>query len=221
MNKPMNTPQDNPEPQPNPKKHLEVLTNPTTQAPDERGDPKLTEEVEVYLCDSIQKLQNKIITGGRVTAEDWAFNDEVNRWKRMPKKWREKLKSVESMKKETDEASKRHLSLKQWLGLLDLADHVGEKDRIRWVDKTFRFPGKGRITAHRGLHFGIGKIAIPLPEGLEFANTEPPATHDLRPFPKPEKPEDGGRPTDPKTLNPDERYPDNEGKDKGGAESAA
>ena len=168
----MNTPQANPDPQQDFKNPPEIPLRPKIRSLAKNEEPEMTTEVADYFSDSIHKLQEKMIAG-TATPADWDYNKEVETWKAMPKHWKKRLTSIEAMKKEAEEASKRHISLKQWLGLLDLAQHVGEKKRIRWIDKTFRFPGEGRITAQRSLHFGEGKITIPLPEGLEIEG-EPP-----------------------------------------------
>jgi hypothetical protein len=56
---------------------------------------------------------------------------------------------------ETDEnranASKRHISLDQWLSLSQIAHAKSAENPEQWIDNTFSFPGNGKIVALRGL----------------------------------------------------------------------
>ena len=132
---------------------------------------KLTPEVELYIQEHLRAVQDKLQNGEDVYEEDLAFIDEVKMWVGMPEEWRNKYVSIEEMKRagytreSSFEASKRGISIKQWLDLLHVAKADGKSRK--WIDETFTFPGGGKIEVERNLDLNLCTGLTTLPEGLE------------------------------------------------------
>jgi len=134
---------------------------------------QLTPEVEQYIREHFEAVQQKLANGEQVYDEDLAFIKDVRLWVSIPDNVRGKFPSIEVLKKsgELEEAAKRHISPKQWLDLLHLAE-AKNKDKI-WIEESFRFPGGGRIKTNRDIDCGdLDIMNCPsltfLPEGLEI-----------------------------------------------------
>jgi len=105
---------------------------------------QLAPEVEAYIREHLEIVQQKYANNEPVYEEDLEFIKDVRLWVSLQDNVRQMFPTIESMNKEaTDEAVKRHISPKQWLDLLHVAE-AARKDK-KWIDETFRFPGGGRI----------------------------------------------------------------------------
>jgi len=138
----------------------------------EKKKVKLSPEVQAYAGEHLEAVQEKLIAGEPVYQSDLDFMDEVRLWVVMPEEWREKYPTIEAMKSVDDvqevhkEAKKRHISMRQWIALLHVAEYMMGPDEA-WIDKTFMFPGGGKIKREGDLHLSFCVGLTALPEGLE------------------------------------------------------
>ena len=140
----------------------------------EKEKVQLTPEVEEYVRSHVRAVQDKLQAGQDVRESDLEFIAKVRTWVMMPQELREKYKSVEEMVKSDEmndvtsldayEANKRHISPKQWLDLLHVAEASGKKKE--WIDKMFQFPGGGKIQVEEDLVLHNHVKVTRLPEGL-------------------------------------------------------
>jgi hypothetical protein len=137
----------------------------------EKEKVQLTPEVENYVREHIRAVQDKLQVGQDVYEKDLEFIPNVNLWVLMPKEWREKHPSIEDILKDKEiidiwpEISKRHISVTQWQDLLHMAEASGNEKE--WIDKTFQFPGGGKIKVEKDLELGGSTELKKLPEGLK------------------------------------------------------
>ena len=137
---------------------------------------KLTPEIEKEIREHLAEAQARAEKGEPMTQEMAEFMENVRMWAGMPEAWRNSLKTVEEMKKDSEvmgqireapkEAKQRHISVQQWLNLLHVAEANGERDKKRWIDKTFQFPGEGKIETGEELNLTDCSGLTSLPEGL-------------------------------------------------------
>ena len=115
------------------------------QSEAEKNKVQMTPEVQKYIRDHLEAVQQKLANREEVTVVDMQFMQDVRLWVSLPEGLRVKYRSIDEMYKaeEIRESSERRISLNQWLDLLHLAE-AAEKDK-KWIDETFRFPGGGRI----------------------------------------------------------------------------
>ena len=126
----------------------------------EKEKVQLTPEVEEYVREHVRAVQDKLQAGQDVYESDLEFIPKVKMWV---------------------EAIRRKISLKQWLDLLHVAK--AREKNIDWIDKTFQFPGGGKVKAEeewrisiphkprrsvvKGLYLTGCTGLTSLPEGLE------------------------------------------------------
>jgi len=127
---------------------------------------QLTPEVQKYIRDHLEAVQQKLANREEVTVVDMQFMQDVRLWVSLPEGLRVKYRSIDEMYKaeEIRESSERRISLNQWLDLLHLAE-AAEKDK-KWIDETFRFPGGGRIETDI-INLNTCTSLKSLPAGLE------------------------------------------------------
>ena len=139
----------------------------------EGGKPKvkLTPEIEKEIRKHLAEAQARAERGEPMTQEMKEVMENVRLWVGMPEAWRNRLRTVEEMTKypliikAPEEAKQRHISVRQWLDLLHMAQARAERGKKRWIDQTFLFPGGGKIDA-KSLDLGKCTGLTILPEGL-------------------------------------------------------
>jgi len=127
---------------------------------------QLTPEVEAYIREHLEAVQQKLANREEVTEDDMQFMQDVRLWVSLPDNLRQMFPTIEGMSKEISyETIKRHISPKQWLDLLHVASAVGKEKK--WIDETFRFPGDGIIvTVDKYFNLAYCSSLISLPNKL-------------------------------------------------------
>ena len=141
----------------------------------EKEKVQLTPEVEEYVRSHVRAVQNKLQAGQDVYENDLEFILKVKMWVLMPKEWRNKYTSIEDMETNEElkgatvsdvyETIKRDISIKQWMDLLHMTEVAEEKRE--WIDKTFLFPGNGKIETKGNFNLENCTGLTKLPEGLK------------------------------------------------------
>jgi len=148
---------------------------------------QLTPEIESYIREHLEAVQQKLANREEVTEDDMKFMQEVKLWVSLPEEWRVGYKSIEDMKKSREvnemiqEASSREISPKQWFDLLQIAAVVSdlkkpfneifgystpEDEEKAWIDKTFEFPGSSQILTVGQLNLRESARLKSLPDNL-------------------------------------------------------
>ena len=135
----------------------------------EKAKVKLTPEIEQEIREHLAEAQARAERGEPMTQEMAEFMENVRLWVEMPEGWREKLRTVKDMKNDDEwrEIKKCHISVRQWLDLLRMAEAKEEKDEKGWIHENFQFPGEGKIRLVTNLDFRHLSNLKGLPEGLE------------------------------------------------------
>jgi len=147
---------------------------------------QLTPEVEAYIREHLEAVQNKLANREEVMVDDMKFMQDVRLWVSLPEEWRGRYRGIEEAinSKEVQaalnrkinfneaviEAQKRKISFNQWLDLLHVAETI-KKDKKwikekEWIDETFRFPGFNRIETVEDLEVFKGTSLTCIPAGL-------------------------------------------------------
>jgi len=128
---------------------------------------QLTPEVQAYIREHIEAVQQKLANREQVTDDDMRFMQDVRLWVSMAEEDRKNFVSIDEMKKNEEllEAAKRKINLKQWLDLLHIVK-AAHKDR-KWIDETFTFPGNGKIETPGNLLLNGCTSLTHLPDNLQ------------------------------------------------------
>jgi len=144
----------------------------------EKAKVKLTLEIEQEIREHLAEAQARAERGEPMTQEMVEFMENVRLWVGMPEEWREKLRTVEVMRKDPEiiraptEAKQRHISVQQWLDLLHLNNVISEKSGKKhhektWINTVFQFLGGREIFIAGSLDLSFCKNLNRLPEGLK------------------------------------------------------
>jgi len=146
---------------------------------------QLTPEVKQYIREHLDAVRQKLANREEITEDDMKFMQDVRLWISLQEEMRRKYRSIEEMKQSSEvseavkEASARGISPKQWFDLLHIATVVTERieifnkvfgypegQKIAWIDKTFEFPGNGRIKTVGQLKLSDYEDLTRLPDNL-------------------------------------------------------
>jgi len=126
---------------------------------------QLTPEVQAYIREHLENVQQILAKGEHVTEHDLRFMQEVRMWVRIPDNIRKLYTNIEEMDEEiSNEVYKRGISPKQWFDILHVAE-AANQDR-QWIDEKFIFPGGGIIKTEWNLELEDCKTLTSLPANL-------------------------------------------------------
>ena len=129
-----------------------------------REKVKLTPEVEAYIRQHIYAIQDKLAEGKPIFKKDMEFIELSKMWILAPANIREEYPSIDLMNDQKSESGKRNISLRQWFDVLHIAKSA--KKDMEWINKTFNFPGNGKIKTRGDLDLTDCTLLISLPNNL-------------------------------------------------------
>jgi len=129
---------------------------------------KFPPDIFEYVKDHFLALQRISREGRMPTEKEMEFMEHVRMWLSLDEVDREKFTNIDAMLNNSDfqEATKRDISVSQYVACVGIANHLGYSDASRF-SQLFQFPGGGRIVSGKIDGITIANYTRPLPESWE------------------------------------------------------